>query len=59
MHERLEWQEPIIDERVPGLDSLIRWLSERAPGSGPTYNVRRTYYLQRLLETNLFISRRG
>ena len=43
---RLEWQEPINDQRVPGLESLIEWLNERAPGSGPTYNVRRTYYLQ-------------
>ena len=50
---RLEWQEPINDERVPGLESLIKWLDERAPGSGPTYNVRRTYYLQTLLETSL------
>ena len=23
-HDRLEWQDPISDERVPGLDSLLR-----------------------------------
>ena len=23
VHERLEWQEPLDDKRVPGLDSLI------------------------------------
>ena len=27
-HERLEWQDPISDERVPGLDSLIKWLDD-------------------------------
>ena len=52
MHERLEWQEPVNDERVPGLESLIRWLNERTPGAGPTYNVQRTYFLENLVENN-------
>ena len=58
-YERLEWQNPISDERVPGLDSLLKWLDEREPGSGPTYNVSRTYHLQNLLETSMFTSRQG
>jgi len=31
IHTSLEWEEPINDERVPGLESLIRWLREQ-PG---------------------------
>ena len=43
-HTELEWEEPISDERVPGLEFLIRWISERGgTGSGPTYVVRKKH----------------
>ena len=59
-HRQLEWEEPISDERVPGLDSLIRWLNEREPGTGgPVFNVKRTYHLQNNEQTNLYLSRKG
>ena len=59
-HRQLEWEEPISDERVPGLDSLIRWLREREPGAGgPVFNVKRKYHLQNNEQTNIYLSRKG
>ena len=40
---RLEWEEPIDDQRAPGLESLLRWLAENGNGSRPTHNITRNY----------------
>ena len=36
IHTSLEWQEPIDDTRVPGLESLLPWLQERPGEPGGT-----------------------
>ena len=56
---RLEWEEPVNDERAPGLESLLRRLAENGNGSRPTHNITRNYFLHSLTEPMFSITRKG
>jgi len=56
---RLEWEEPVNDERAPGLESLLRWLAENGNGRRPTHNITRNYFLHSLTEPMFFTTRKG
>ena len=56
---RLEWVEPIDDERPPGLQSLLRWIAENNDGTRPVYHVKRNYFLNSLTQPIFFTTRRG
>ena len=55
---RWEWEEP-IDERPPGLQSLIKWISENNNGTRPVYHVNRNYFLNSLTTPMFFTTRKG
>jgi len=55
---RWEWEEP-IDERPPGLQSLIKWISENNNGTRPVYHVKRNYFLNSLTTPMFFTTRKG
>jgi len=56
---RLEWEEPIDDQRAPGLDSLLRWLAEQHGTGRPALNVKRNYFLHTALQPMFFTTRKG